>query len=156
MIDVFSDLNISWFSLLVVSIFISAIANIWAVFDLSRLKKLEGDMVWGIKVGKRALSKEAYEYLSLLSEDVIETRNIFFVEKVIGFIRVKNGKATIYKRSSPWGRTWPYIGCVNLMSSDRHIEFRSSLPLFLALLPFFVSVVLIPLVILAEVQLDAP
>jgi len=134
--------------LLIISLFVAILSFVWGFFDLYYLMRYEGKIKRGIKVWSKPLSDDLRNYLLTLSSDVIETKKTLFFETKTGFIRIENREALIYYRRPHWGTSWPYVGYVDLSEPDSVLEFRSSLPMHLILLPFIVSIVAIPFVLI--------
>jgi hypothetical protein len=86
-------------------------------------------------------------FVATLSSDIIETRKTWFSERKSGFIRIENREVLIYCRRSNWSTSWPYVGYVDLSEPDSALEFRSSLPMHLFLIPFVLTVFFIPFVV---------
>jgi len=140
-----------WSGLLLLSFFLAVLSFFWGFVDLIFLVRYEGKLKRGIKIWSKPLSDELRKYLSTLSQDVIETRKIWFSDRKVGFIRVENQEVLIHYRRPKWGTSWPYVGYVDLSEPESILEFRSSLPMHLFLLPFILSGVGIPFVLLVMV-----
>jgi hypothetical protein len=147
-IDFLVVLRSIWGGVLVFSFFVAVLSFFWGFFDLYFLMRYEGKIKRGIKVWSKPLSDDFRKYLLALSSDVIETKKTWFFERKTGFIRIENHEVVIYYRRPHWRTSWPYVGYVNLSEPDSVLEFRSSLPMHLFLLPFIVSIVGIPFVLL--------
>lgn len=147
-IDFLAVLRSIWNGLLVISFPVAVVSFFWGFFDLYFFIRYEGKIKRGIKVWSKPLSDNLRNYLLTLSSDVIETKKALFFERKTGFIRVENDEALIYYRRPHWSTSWPYVGYVNLSEPDCVLEFRSSLPMHLFLLPFIVSIVAIPFVLI--------
>lgn len=147
-IDFLAVLRSIWMGSILLSFLLAIFSFFWGFFDLIFLMRYEGKIKRGIKVWSKPLSDDLRKYLLSLPSDIIETRKtLFFVTKT-GFIRVENQEALIYCRRPHWGTSWPYVGYVNLSEPDNVLEFRSSLPMHLFLLPFILSIVGIPFVLI--------
>jgi hypothetical protein len=149
--DFLAVLRSIWMGLILFSVLLAIPSFFWGFVDLIALMRYEGKIKRGIKVWSKPLADELRKYLLSLSNPIIETRKNWFFETKIGFIRVENYEALIFYRRPHWGTSWPYVGYVNLSEADSILEFRSSLPMHLFLLPFILSGVGIPFVLLLMV-----
>ena len=91
-------------------------------------------MVW-----RKPLSKDIQNYLLSLSDDVLETEQMFSSERKVAFIRVENDEALIYGRRFGWRTFWPYVAYVDLTRSKCFLEFRASITMHFFLLTFLSS-----------------
>ena len=136
-----------WLGLILFSFALGFVSFFWGFFDIRALIRYEGKIKRGFKIWSKPLSDDLKNYLSSLPRDVIETKKTWFSEIKSGFIRVENREVLIYSRRPNWGTSWPYIGCVDLSEPEPVLQFRSSLPMHLFLLPFVLTGVFIPFVI---------
>ncbi|MFN8453103.1 MAG: hypothetical protein U0401_00265 [Anaerolineae bacterium] len=120
---------------------------VWGVIDTAFLIKRTGKIKRGIRVWSEPLSPSMRAFLEGLTEDIVEERQLFFRKVKVGFIRVENGEAVIQYRRKYWSTSWPYVGYVDLRKVGP-IEYRASLPMHLCLLPFILTIVVIPFVVL--------
>ncbi len=134
--------------LFVLSIILSVFFAIWASFEISSLTRHEGKIKRGIKIWQKPLKEKHKNYLLSVSTDVVEIKKVLSFDVKVGFIRVKKNEAIIRYRRFVLGKLWLYIGYVNFSNPESVLEFRSSLPMFLMLSPFIVSIVLIPVAVL--------
>jgi hypothetical protein len=134
--------------LFVVAWLFSLFCLIWGVFDVFRLIKPEGKIKRGFKIRTKPLSLDAKQYLMSISEDIIDRQKSFFGENISGFIRVRNNEVIICSRDAKSGSSFPHIGYINLNLPEPVIEIRSSLPTHLFLIPFVLTIILIPFVLL--------
>ncbi len=112
---------------------------IWGIIDTISLKQYKGKIKRGFRIWHKPLPKTMQNYLSSLSVDVLETRKGLFSERNTAFIRVEHNEALIYARRLGWQTFWPYTGYVDLSKPECVLEFRTSLPMHLFLLPFIFS-----------------
>lgn len=136
-----------WWNLLIVSFFVAIISFFWGFVDLILLMRYKGKIKRGIKVWSKPLSDDFRNYFLSLQNDIVETRKTWFHESKIRFIRIENREVIIYSRRPHWGTSWPYIGYVDLSGPEPVLQFRSSLPMHLCLLPFVVIGAGIPFVL---------
>jgi hypothetical protein len=149
MIDnsIVESLKSIWFNLIILSFFVAVISFFWGIPDMILLMRFGGKIKRGIKVWSKPLSREAQQYLCSITADVIEKRKTWISDTRIGFIRVDNKEVLIQYRRPHWSTSWPYIGYVDLTEPDPILQFRSSLPTHLFLLPFVLSIFAIPFVL---------
>jgi hypothetical protein len=121
---------------------------IWGIIDIRMLVKPDGKIKRGFKIRTKPLSPDAQQYFMSISEDVIERQRTFLGERISGFIRVKDNEVVVFYRDARLRSSWPQIGYVNLNSSERVMEIRSSLPMYLFLIPFALTVIMIPFVLI--------
>jgi hypothetical protein len=137
-----------WWNLLIISFFVAIISFFWGFVDLIILMCYKGKIKRGIKVWSKPLSDDFRNYLLALQNDIVETRKTWFHESKIRFIRIENREVIIYSRRPHWGTSWPYIGYVDLSEPEAVLQFRSSLPMHLFLLPFILTGIATPFVLL--------
>jgi len=124
--------------------------GIWTIIDIKEFKRVEGDMMRGVKISRRLLSEKQRRYLEDMSDNVVEYGETLFGKDVSAFIRKENSEVIIYAKQSygfRWRRSWPVIGYVNLASINPVLEFRSSLPFVLFLVSFALSIFLLPFIV---------
>jgi FtsH-binding integral membrane protein len=142
--------NFEWWAawlymiLFVIAWLFAIVCWFWSIIDVSILVRPNGKIKRGIRIRTRPLSLVAKQYLLSISKDMVERRKTFFGERVSGFICAKDKEIII---CSPNGG-FPFLGYVNLNSVEPTLEIRSSLPLFLFFVPFFLTIVLIPFALL--------
>ena len=137
-----------WWALLVISFFISVVSFFWGILDLIVLMRFDGKIKRGVKIWSKPLPLGVRLYLSSLDKAVIEKRKIWFFEREIGFIRVENNEALVRYQRPNWSTSWPYVAYIDIVSPEPVLQFRSSLPMHLFLLPFIISIVGVPFVFL--------
>jgi hypothetical protein len=147
-LNLFEILKMIWAGLMVISFVVAVFSFLWGFFDIPSLVRYEGEIKRGFKIWSKPLSDDFRRYLLSLSQEVIETRKTLFSERKSAFIRIENQEALIYSRRLNWSTSWPYVGYVDLSEPDPVLEFRSSLPMHLFLMPFVFSISLIPFVVI--------
>ena len=119
---------------------------IWGIIDLHFLLDYVGEIKRGIKIWSEPLSPARRVFLTSLTRDIVEERSLPFRPKVVGFIKLQGSRVLIQRRRAGWRTSWPCVGYVDLRKANPVIEYRSSLPMHLLLLPFVLTIVAIPVI----------
>jgi len=125
-------------------------AAFWAIADVQKFMSFKGEVKRGIKVSSKPLSGKLRHYLESLSEDIVEYRETAFGKEISAFIRKQNREVLVCAKQwhgLGYRRSWPFVGYVNLSSSNPMLEFRSSLPFHLFLLSLALTIILLPFLI---------
>ncbi|RMD47486.1 MAG: hypothetical protein D6835_07270 [Candidatus Thermofonsia bacterium] len=139
----------AWQTLLFASFWIAVVSFFWGWIDTYMLlSKSRQKLKRGFRIVAKPISPDVRLYLESLQENVYETKQIFFKDVTVGFILVNGRERLIQIRNARWRTSWPYVGYVDLSQPAPTLEFRASLPMHLALLPFIITVIAIPFVAL--------
>ena len=121
----------------------------WGILDVNLLLKRDGKIKRGVFVWSEDLTPEMRTFFENLTGDIIEEEEgSFWKAKSGGFILVENREILIQYRKRNWRTAWPYVGYVNLEAKEPELEYRTSLPMLLFLLPFVVGILVNPAVLL--------
>jgi len=127
--------------LLIVVVFICF--GIWYGIDSYLIFRFEGKIKRGVRVWSKELSYDSQQYLLGLKSDVVEYQQLLFSKHKTSFIRVQNGEAIIFSTPRRFHSSWPYVGYVDLTFPNPELEYRSSLPGIIFLIPFTILGVII-------------
>ena len=116
---------------------------VWFFIDIILIRRFEGKIKRGVKVWSKELSNESWQYLLNLKADVLVHRKILFSSYKSAFIRVQNSEVLIYCTPRTVRSSWPYVGYVDLTLPAHELEYRTSLPGIIFLIPFTIIGVLI-------------
>jgi hypothetical protein len=123
------------------------------IFDSFALLDYAGEIKRGFKIRSEPLSPARHAFLEGLESDVVEEAWLPWAGLTItGFIKVQDRQVLIQRRRADWRTSWPYVGYVDLRAETPAIEYRSSLPMHLLLLPFVLTIVAIPFIGLSMVS----
>jgi hypothetical protein len=118
---------------------------VWGVIDRRRFVDY-GEIKPGFKIRDEPLSPTRLVFLESLTRDIIEESWLPSGSKTTSFIQVYDGQVLIRCQSAGWRTAWPYVGYVDLREENPVIEYRSSLPMHLLLLPFVLTIIAIPFI----------
>jgi len=126
---------------------LSLVLAVWGFIDLDNFRYMDVDIKRGYKIWSQPLTVEQHDYLKQLSGDGVEE---LYTTRHPTFIRKHNDQILISAKNHMIStRALPYLGYVNLSSSNPILEFRSSLPMHLLLIVVALSGFLLPFVMIA-------
>ena len=122
---------------------------VWMLFSMSALIKYERKQIKrGVKIRQEPLPDDIQKFLTSLSTDIIEEKQLFFTKRALSFIKLGKNEVLIQHRKKRWGTFMPYVGYVNLAVKYPVIEYRTSLPGLLFLIPLILPLFTIPFIAL--------
>jgi hypothetical protein len=110
---------------------------VWAYLDLVSLTRWSGKIKRGIRVWEEPIPDLTYNFLRSLREDIKDGTS---------FIRVGQEGAVVFAFPRRFATSIPYVGYVDFTKDVPKIQYRSTLPPLLSLIPFIISLVLLPFV----------
>jgi hypothetical protein len=99
--------------------------------------RASGPLKRGIPIWQESLPDDISQFISGLHDNIIERHS---------FILISPEAALVYAMPKYFGTSWPYVGYIDLTSVTPIIQYRTSLPALIFLIPFVVTIVAIPFV----------
>lgn len=112
------------------------------------LIRVEGKIKRGYRLWSKPLPDGAFQYLTGLSNDIVEPPTKTGFSKVYSFIRVEDREAIISYRKPNWRTSWPYVGYVDLTAPEPKLEYRIALALHILVLLLTYIIPFIPFLVL--------
>lgn len=134
-------------------VFIAGIGSILFIFwlmyrPISIVSPKNPNLRRGVPVYWEQLSEAEVDFLSQISDEVVETVHLFSFQKTGSYIRRSGTEALIVAFERGVGTSFPYVGYVKLDEPTPSLEYRTSLTGFMFLIPFIAVGFKVPLVIL--------
>lgn len=110
---------------------------VWMWVDMQRLMRYPGRH-HSIRVWQEPLEEDVALLVRTLSSDVVEPYS---------WVHIEDGMIRVQSRRQGWFTSWPYIATIDLRRHPSIIQYHTSLPSFLVLIPFVATIIAAPFVL---------